>query len=84
MGALVPTVQRYTPFLYSLSFTKSKTAAMGSRHGVVPSWSSSQCAYEHPQQERIFGRPGEIREELQEQASALTQCRHCRKLLGGA
>lgn len=26
----------------------------------------------------------EIREELHEQASALTQCRHCRKLLGGA
>lgn len=69
MGTLIPTGP---PFLYSFSFIKSKTAAMGTRHGAVPSWSSSQCAYGHPQQGRVFGRPGEIREELHKQASALT------------
>lgn len=60
LGALVPTGPS---FLYNFNFTKSKTAAMGTRHGVVLSWSSSV--------ERVFGRPGDIREKLHKEASAL-------------
>lgn len=32
---------------------------------------AAQCAHGHPQQERVFGRPGDIREKLYKQASAL-------------
>ena len=83
MGALVPTGPLL--FLYSLRFiiSTSKTTAMGTRQRVVPSQSSSQRACGYPWQKRVFGRAGEIREELHEQASALTQRRAPQKAAVG-
>lgn len=56
---------------------------MGTRQRVVLSQSSSQRACGCPWQKRVFGRAGEIREELHEQASALTQCRAPQKAAVG-
>lgn len=57
---------------------------MGTRQRVVPSWSGLQHARGCLQQKRDFGRVGEIGGELWEQASALIQRRHRRKLLRGS